>query len=417
MDKYIIKGSKRLSGKVTISGSKNAALPILTAALLTDDPCIIHNVPDLMDIHTLCALLSSLGKKVVRKKDTVHIFHGKPRTFTAPYDLVKKMRASVLVMGPMLARYNKVHVSLPGGCAIGVRPIQFHVNGFKDMGCTARMKQGYIELATNGLKGRRILLDFPSVGATENLLMGAVLAQGKTIIDNAAQEPEIIDLALCLKQMGARIFGEGTRCLVVQGISKLHGIEYTVMPDRIEAGTFMVATAITRGSVSLYGAQHEHCLSLIDKLKEAGVHIEISASCIKVQAKGAVKPAQVETAPYPGFPTDMQAPWVSLMAVAKGVSVVTETVFEKRFLHVPELNRMGAKIRIRGNSILIEGVQKLSGAPIMVSDLRAGAALVLAALAADNTSEITRIYHIDRGYEDLEKKLRSLGASIRRVQA
>ncbi|MBD3271452.1 MAG: UDP-N-acetylglucosamine 1-carboxyvinyltransferase [Elusimicrobia bacterium] len=417
MDKYVIKGGKKLHGSVTISGSKNASLPIMIASLLTDGECIIRNVPDLKDIDTVCQLLSYLGKKIKQSKNTVIIKPGTIRSLTAPYDLVKKMRASVLVMGPMLARYKKINVSLPGGCAIGIRPVQFHLNGFMEMGCTVSMNRGYVCLKTDGLKARRILLDFPSVGATENLMMGAVLAAGKTIIDNAAQEPEIVDCAQCLKKMGAKIFGEGTRTIVIQGVSQLNGVDYTVMPDRIEAGTLLIAGAITRGSITVTKAFAHHLTSLIEKLKDAGCSVSCDTDCISLRSTRALKATSIETAPYPGFPTDLQAPWIALMSVAKGVSVITESIFEKRFIHVSELGRMGARTRIQGNSVIVEGVPSLSGAPVMASDLRAGAALVVAGCAAKGTTDVLRIYHCDRGYEQFEHKLRSLGAVIRRTKA
>lgn len=416
MDKYIVKGGRRLKGNVEISGSKNASLPILTASLLTDEPCIIHNVPKLKDVDILCSLLAHLGKKIERKDHTVRITSGRLRYAVAPYDLVKKMRASILVLGPMLARWKKARVSLPGGCAIGTRPIHLHINGFKEMGCDVKMNRGYVCFKTKGLKGKRIVLDFPSVGATENLLMGAVLARGRTIIENVAQEPEIVDLARCLKKMGAKIFGEGTSKMAVNGCQELKGVEYTVIPDRIETGTFMLAAAITKGNVTINKTNPNHLICLIEKLRETGVRVDCVDYSIQVHYTGSLDAVSVETAPYPGFPTDMQALWVSLMSCAQGVSIITESIFEKRFLHVPELNRMGSRARIQGNTIVVEGVTSLSGAPVMVSDLRAGASLVLAGLCAKNTTEISRIYHCDRGYENIEKKLRKLGARIRRMK-
>lgn len=416
MDKYIVNGGKKLHGEVSVSGSKNAALPILTASLLTDERCVIKNVPHLRDIDTMCALLSVLGRNVTRKDNEVIIQQGRIKRASAPYELVKKMRASVLVMGPLLARTNKVKVSLPGGCAIGIRPIQFHLSGFMEMGCTVSMERGYVILKTSGLKGKRIVLDFPSVGATENLLMGAVLARGKTIIENAAQEPEIVDLVRFLCRMGARIYGEGTRMVVVQGVTALSGTEYTVMPDRIEAATLLIAAAMTRGRVRIVQVDADHCTSVIEKMRESGVRITVDGSTITVETPGTISAVSVETAPYPGFPTDLQALWVALMSTAKGVSIITETIFEKRFIHVSELNRMGLKARIQGNSVLVEGVPYLSGAPVMASDLRAGAALVIAGLGAKNKTEISRIYHVDRGYERFENKLRALGARIRRLK-
>jgi UDP-N-acetylglucosamine 1-carboxyvinyltransferase len=412
MDLLTIEGGKRLSGEIRISGSKNAALPILVASLLTDEPCIITNVPDLVDIETMIALLVFLGKQVLRLGDTVTITAGPTLYAEAPYELVRRMRASIVVMGPLLARLNRVKASLPGGCAIGGRPINIHLDGFRAMGAAIQVQEGYVAVECDRLKGAAFHLDFASVGATENLMMAACLAEGRTTLVNAAMEPEITDLAKFLCSLGAQIQGAGTETIVIDGVDTLHGAEHEVIADRIEAGTFMTAAAITRGDVTLTHMIPEHLSALTAKLRQAGTKIVEGAESVIVSAKGKLQSVSIETAVFPGFPTDLQAQWVSLMTQAEGSSYVTERVFENRFMHVAELQRMGADIMIRGNTAVVKGGTALSGAHVMVSDLRAGAALVLAALAANGRSVIHRIYHLDRGYENLESKLKDVGAHI-----
>jgi len=417
MDKIIINGGQKLKGSIKISGSKNSALPILFAALLTDDACKITNVPTLTDIKTTVDFLNFTGKPAKKNKDTVITEKSSKLNHIAPYDLVRKMRASVLVMGPLLARLGKVDVSLPGGCAIGARPIDIHLEAFKQMGAKIELKEGYVKVtADKGLKGADIEFRFASVGATENVLLASVLAKGTTRIINAAKEPEIADLADMLVKMGAKISGAGTKIITIEGVEKLSGCCHEVIPDRIEAATYMIATAITKGDVTLKHTNALHLSDVIDKLIQSGLNIKIKENEIKVKWVKDLKPINVKTEIYPGFPTDIQAQWMALMCVVKGNSIVEETFFENRFLHVGELQRFGANIRIDGNSVYITGVDKLSGAPVMVSDLRAGAALVLAGLCASGRTEILRIYHLDRGYEALEKKFRKLGANIKRVK-
>lgn len=417
MDKIIISGSKKLNGQIKVSGSKNSALPILFATLLTDDKCKITNVPTLADIKTTINFLNFIGKKTYKKGSNVTSEQSKKLNHIAPYDLVRKMRASVLVMGPLLARLGKVDVSLPGGCAIGARPIDMHLDAFKQMGARIELKEGYIKIfAENGLKGADIKLRFASVGATENILLASVLAKGVTRIKNAAKEPEIQDLANVLNKMGAKISGAGTGTVTVCGVDKLSGFSHSVIADRIEAATYMIAAAITKGEISLTDVCPKHLKIVIDKLCDCGLEIKSSENEIKVKWVKELKPVNIKTDVYPGFPTDIQAQWMALMCLTKGDSVVEETVFENRFLHVCELQRLGANIQIESGKVYITGVNKLSGAPVMVSDLRAGAALVLAGLCACGKTEISRIYHLDRGYEYLEKKFRKLGADIRRVK-
>ncbi|MCX5781754.1 MAG: UDP-N-acetylglucosamine 1-carboxyvinyltransferase [Elusimicrobia bacterium] len=417
MDKIVIYGGKKLKGTVKISGSKNAALPILIATLLTDESCLIENVPSLADIDTTIGFLTYIGKKIEKNDHRVYIHADGCLKHSAPYDLVRKMRASILVTGPLLARIGRVDVSLPGGCAIGARPIDIHLDAFKRLGAKIKLKSGYVDLSTKKLIGNRIYFRFPSVGATENVLLGAVLAKGKTIIENAAREPEIADLADFLNKMGAKISGAGTKKIIIEGVNKLHGAKYRIIPDRIETATYLVATAITKGDVKLVETEPKHLKSVISKLKESGMKIMVSARTISAKWTGPLKPVNVKTEVYPFFPTDVQAQWMALMSITKGKSKIEETVFENRFLHVAELQRLGANLAIKGNVVLVKGVNDLSGAPMMVSDLRAGAALVLAALAAKGKSIISRIYHLDRGYEHLERKLKSLGANIKRIHS
>jgi UDP-N-acetylglucosamine 1-carboxyvinyltransferase len=415
MDKIVIRGGKHLKGKVKISGSKNAALPILFATLLTDEECIIENVPQLADIKATITLLEFVGKKIDYKNNKVHIYSCKKLHFTAPYDLVRKMRASVLVMGPLIARLGKVLVSLPGGCAIGARPIDIHLDGFKKLGAKISISKGYVEMKCANLKGNTIFLHYPSVGATENLILAAVLANGKTIIENAAREPEIVDLANMLTKMGANIIGAGSRKITIIGVNKLHKVKYKVLPDRIETATYLIAAAITKGKITLTNTDASCIQIVIDKLRKSGMAISAGKDFIKTAWVKPLKPVSIKTDVYPGFPTDAQAQWMALMSTIEGTTSIKETVFENRFLHAVELKRLGANLVINGNTVLINGVKRLSGAPVMVSDLRAGAALVLAGLVANGETKVLRIYHLDRGYENLEKKLKAIGANIKRI--
>jgi len=417
MDKIIINGGKKLSGSVKISGSKNSALPILFATLLTDDKCKITNVPTLADIKTTVDFLNFIGKPTIKKGNTVVAETSSKLASVAPYDLVRKMRASVLVMGPLLARLGKVDVSLPGGCAIGARPIDIHIDAFKQMGATVEIKQGYIKMSVpKGLKGCDIEFRFASVGATENVLLASVLAKGTTRIINAAKEPEIEDLADVLNKMGAKITGAGTKIITIEGVDRLKGFTHSVIPDRIETATYMIAAAMTKGEISLLNTNSKHLQAVIDKLVEAGLSVKVKDTTINVKWVKELKPVNIKTEIYPGFPTDVQAQWMALMATVQGSCIIEETVFENRFLHVAELQRFGANLQIDGKKVYVTGVKNLSGAPVMVSDLRAGAALVLAGLFADGKSKILRIYHLDRGYESLEKKFTKLGASIKRIK-
>lgn len=416
MDQFEITGGRRLKGTVTVSGSKNAALPCLFATLLTDEPCVLEQVPELADIETSIKLLVTLGKKVTRSGDKLTIIKGKPLTGRAPYDLVRRMRASVLVMGPLLARRKKADVSMPGGCAIGARPVNYHIDGFERMGVETRVREGYVQAVTKGLKGNLIPLPYPSVGATENLLMGAAMAQGTTIIQNAAREPEVVDLGRMLQAMGASISGLETSEIVIKGVKSLSGVHHRVIPDRIEAGTFMIAAAVTKGEVTLENCDLSHLTRVVEALKSAGVSVEEKGGTVRVRASKTLKPVDIRTDVYPAFPTDMQAQWIALMSLVKGTSRATETVFENRYLHVQELLRFGADIQLSGRDAFIKGVPQLSGCICMGSDLRASAALVIAGLAAKGKTTILRVYHLDRGYERMEKKLSKLGASIKRVK-
>jgi UDP-N-acetylglucosamine 1-carboxyvinyltransferase len=415
MDKIIIEGGKKLEGTLTISGAKNSALPILFATLLTNDKCTVENVPDLADIDTTISFLNFIGKKTKHNGALVIAEKSKTLKHIAPYDLVRKMRASVLIMGPLLARLKQVDVSLPGGCAIGARPIDIHLEAFKKMGAKINMEGGYLKCsAPEGLKGANINFRFASVGATENVLLAAVLALGTTKIINAAREPEIIDLANVLNKMGANIEGAGTSEITIKGVETLSGFTHSVIGDRIEAATYMIAAAVTKGDVTLTGINPAYLTEVTQCLKKAGLQITETDNSIHAKWAKPLKPLDITTEVYPGFPTDVQAQWMALMCLTGGKSKVVETVFENRFLHVSELLRFGANLTIEGNTVHIKGVETLSGAPVMVSDLRAGAALVLAALAAGGKSIISRIYHLDRGYENLEKKLKKLGAVIKR---
>jgi len=414
--RIVVEGGHRLTGSVRVSSSKNAILPIIAASLLADGPVTLEDTPPLTDVLTMCALITSLGARADRnRRGDLTIHAGSLESVEPPSDLVALMRASLLVLGPLLARKGRAESSMPGGCAIGSRPIDLHLKGFEALGARVTSDRGRIEMwAPSGLSGARIYLDFPSVTATENILMAACLADGQTLIENAAEEPEVVDLASCLNAMGARIRGAGTKLIKVEGVRRLHGATYRVIPDRIEAGTYMVAAAITRGDVLVEGVVVEHLKPITAKLREAGVLVEEeSADSVRVVGKGRPRAVDVKTLPYPGFPTDMQAPLMALLALADGTSIVTETVFENRFGHVDGLKRIGADIRTEGRSAIIRGVQALSGSSVAASDLRAGAALVLAALAAEGRSEVSGLAHIERGYADLVGKLRGLGAGVR----
>lgn len=417
MEKLVITGGKKLSGSVKISSAKNAVLPIIAAAILGSTPTTLEDIPDLEDVRTISEVLEHLGVKVnADKPNTLFIDSREITTCEAPYEFVRRMRASFMVMGPLLARYGQVKISLPGGCAIGTRPIDLHLKGFEALGAEIVLGHGCIEAkAPHGLTGAKIYLDFPSVGATENIIMAASMAKGQTILENPAHEPEIIDLANMLNIMGAKIRGAGTNVIKIEGVSELKGVNYTVIPDRIEAGTYMVAAAISGGDVWVENVLTEHLKPVIAKLKEAGVYIEESIEGVRVKSDGFIKAVDFKTLPYPGFPTDMQAQMMALMTVAKGTSIITETIFENRFMHVDELKRMGANIKIEGRSAVIEGVSKLTGCQVKATDLRAGAALVLAGLIAEGQTEIGYIHHIDRGYDNLVEKFRGLGADIARV--
>lgn len=417
MDKIVINGGKTLKGTVAISGAKNAALPILFAALLTDEECVIDNVPALADIDTAVDFLRYLGKVVDRSEDRVRVRRNGSLKPSAPYELVRKMRASVLVMGPLLARLGEVRVSLPGGCAIGARPIDIHLEAFKKLGAGITITEGYVEAKAPVLKGAKVRFRYPSVGATENLLLASVIANGRTIIENAAREPEISDLAYVLNKMGARIRGAGTRRIVVEGVERLQGFSHSVIPDRIEAATYILAAAITKGDVTLRKVNAGHLSFIIAKLRKTGLSVTINGDGLRAQWKRPLKGVSIKTGVYPKFPTDVQAQWMALMALVKGKATIEETVFENRFMHAVELQRLGANLMINGSKVKVRGVERISGAPVMVSDLRAGAALVLAGLAAEGRTEVLRIYHLDRGYERLVEKLSALGADIQRLPA
>jgi UDP-N-acetylglucosamine 1-carboxyvinyltransferase len=417
MDRLEIVGGPRLDGEVRISGAKNAALPILAATLLIDEPVTIGNVPHLRDITTTNQLLTQMGVRVtIDEKMRVTADASEVKEFVAPYELVKTMRASILVLGPLLARFGRADVSLPGGCAIGARPVNIHVEGLRQLGAEISIENGYIKARAGRLQGARLVLDTVTVTGTENLMMAAALAEGTTWLENAAREPEVVDLANFLNTMGARISGAGTDMIVVEGVERLHGGHYEVLPDRIEAGTFLVAGAITGGRVRAKGARPEHLDAVLGKLREAGAKVATGENWIEVDMGGRrPKSVDVRTAPHPAFPTDMQAQFAALNTVADGVATITETIFENRFMHMLEMRRLGADIRIEGNTAIVRGVPKLTAAPVMATDLRASASLVLAGLVADGETRVERIYHIDRGYEVIEEKLRGLGAQIRRV--
>lgn len=419
MERLIIRGGKRLSGTVKISGAKNAVLPVIAATLLGQDrETCLDEVPNLDDVRTISEVLRTLGVKVRHEPENgkLYVDASSIENITAPYDLVRKMRASFLIMGPLLARLGSAKISLPGGCAIGTRPIDLHLKGFEALGAKISIGHGYIEaVAHEGLKGAQIYLDFPSVGATENILMAAAMAEGQTVIENPAQEPEIVDLANYLNIMGAKIRGAGTNVIKVEGVKKLVARDYTIIPDRIEAGTYMIAAAMTQGDVYIANAISEHLKPVIAKLKEAGVKVIEDVDGIRVICDRRPRAVDIKTLPYPGFPTDMQAQFMAMLTISQGTSMVTETVFENRFMHVDELRRMGAKIKIDGRTSVVEGQEKLTGCQVKATDLRAGAAIVLAALVAEGETQVGYIHHIDRGYDNLVQKLVSLGADIKRV--
>jgi len=416
MEKMIIEGGYRLVGEVPVSGAKNAALPLFAASLLVDGWVTLHNVPALADIRTIARLLRQMGVKTEGQSGTVRLNASGIHSFEAPYNLVKTMRASVLVLGPLAAKWKRARVSLPGGCAIGARPINLHLKGLEAMGAKVELKHGYMEAAADRLKGAEIYFDISTVTGTENVMMAAALADGRTVLKNAAREPEVVELANALNLMGAKIQGAGDPVVIIDGVEELRPIEYTIMPDRIEAGTFMVAAGITQGNVKLLNCNLSHMEAVTAKLKEAGLEIFSEGEGVKVIGPVNIKPVDVKTLPYPGFPTDMQAQIMALMCLANGLSVITETVFENRFMHVSELKRMGADIRVEGSNAIVQGLANLTGAPVMATDLRASASLVLAGLAAEGATEVSRIYHLDRGYEKLDEKLNKLGAKIRRAQ-
>jgi len=416
MDKIIVRGGNSLKGTVKIGGAKNAALPILISSLLTEGWCTYKNVPALRDIDSIKQLLETLGARIETKGHTVRINARGLCNHEAPYALVRKMRASILVLGPLVARLKKARVSLPGGCAIGARPINLHLKGLSLLGADIQLNHGYVEASADRLKGNEIYFDIPTVTGTENLLMAAVLAKGETILRNAAREPEVEALANVLNQMGANIKGAGTSIMTVKGVEKLRPVSVTIIPDRIETGTFMVAGALTQGDIKIIGCEPDHVSGIIHKLRQTGAEISVMDKTIHIQGAKAIKSIDIKTLPYPGFPTDMQAQFMVLMSVAGGLSIISETIFENRFIHVSELRRLGADITVSGNSAMIKGIPALFGAPVMATDLRASASLVLAGLIAKGTTEINRIYHLDRGYEAIEKKFQKLGADMERVQ-
>ncbi|WP_378951975.1 UDP-N-acetylglucosamine 1-carboxyvinyltransferase [Pelosinus sp. sgz500959] len=413
MEKFIVRGEVRLNGNIRVSGAKNAILPIMAATLLCSGISVIHDIPYLRDIKVMQDILSLLGAKITRENNTLIIDTTNIQEVEIPEHLMREMRASVFLMGPLLGKFRKVRLSYPGGCAIGPRPIDLHIKALEKIGAQVEEKFGFIEARADCLTGGEINFDYPSVGATENAMMASVLASGSTIIRNAAREPEISDLQTFLNKMGAQIVGAGTDTIIINGIKKLIPVEHTVMSDRIQAGTFLVAAAMTHGDLIIENILSEHLFSVIDKLKDIGAQINIGRNCLRIKA-GDLRGVDLKTLPYPGFPTDLQAPLLSLLTIATGTSIITETIFENRFKHVNELIRMGAKIKVEGRTAIIRGVPKLTGAIVAATDLRAGGALVLAALAAEGISEIENVYHIDRGYERLEEKLQSLGANISR---
>jgi UDP-N-acetylglucosamine 1-carboxyvinyltransferase len=421
VDKIIVRGGRQLEGEVAVSGSKNAALPILISSLLTSETCVYQGIPNLVDINTTLKLLAGLGVDVdkeswARDSGDLTLRAERVKNLEASYDLVKTMRASFLVAGPLLARFGRAHVSTPGGCAIGTRPVNLHLKGLAAMGASIDQVHGYIEARAEKLRGTKIYLDLPSVGATENLMMAASLAEGTTVVENAAKEPEIEDLATVLNKMGAQVQGAGSDIIRIEGVTSLRGVTHRVIPDRIEAGSFVIAAVLTGSDVLVTGGWPAHLDAFFIKLKEAGVDLVTDENSVRVKGNGKLKSVDVTTLPYPGFPTDLQAQMMVLMSVADSVSVITETIFENRFMHAQELDRMGADIRLEGNRAVVRGVKELSGAPVMATDLRASVSLILAGLVASGTTEISRVYHLDRGYEHIEKKLSKLGAAIERIK-
>jgi UDP-N-acetylglucosamine 1-carboxyvinyltransferase len=417
MDKIKIKGKKRLSGEVEISGAKNAALPILASALLCEGRSVFHNVPDLVDVRSILLLAEELGARTEMNNGTVSVDASGLNNHLAPYEIVRKMRASILVLGPLVARLGKACVSLPGGCAIGARPVNLHIDGLQKLGADVHISHGYINAKSGRLKGNEINFDTVTVTGTENLMMAAALADGETILRNAAMEPEIMALADVLNLMGADIKGAGTSEILVKGVESLRPVETEIIPDRIETGTFMIASAVTRGDILIKKCRPDHLGEVISKVRDTGTLVETGKDWIRVRGADKIKSIDIKTSPYPGFPTDMQAQFITLMSIAEGVSTIKETIFENRFIHVNELQRMGADIYLpSSNTAVVRGVKELAGAPVMASDLRASACLVLAGLAAENTTFVNRVYHLDRGYEGMELKLKSLGADIERVK-
>jgi UDP-N-acetylglucosamine 1-carboxyvinyltransferase len=413
--KLLVTGGKELEGTVNVSGAKNAILPILAASLLTSDKIVLDEAPDLLDVDVMSQVIECLGGKVKRNGKRLHVVNKQIKSIETPFDLISKMRASIFIMGPMLARTGRVRISHPGGCAIGSRPINFHLKGLECLGAQVRMDHGFLDVSAPKLKGARIYLDFPSVGATENIMMAACCAEGTTLIENAAQEPEIVDLANFINEMGGKIKGAGTNIIHIEGVKELHGTSHTIIPDRIEAGTFILMAAACGGEVLVRNVIPAHLKPLLAKLNEAGVIYKEEDEGIRVMGKGCYNAVDIKTQVHPGFPTDLQAPALAMLTKANGTAVVTETVFENRFMHVDELKRMGANIKIEGRSAIVQGIDNMYAATVVASDLRAGAALILAALIANGTSEIREIHHIERGYDNLDGKLRGLGAEINKV--
>ncbi len=414
MEKIIVKKSLGLKGNVRVDGSKNSILPILAATLLSEDECIIHDIPNLEDVHVMCRLLEVLGAKVEKLgENTLRVMAENIVTCEAPYELISKMRASFLVMGPLLTRCRNARVCLPGGCAIGTRPIDLHLKGFRYLGSEIKSENGFVNARTKNLVGADIYLDFPSVGATENIIMAATLAKGETVLENAAEEPEIVDLANFINSMGGNIVGAGTKTIRIKGVKKLHKTEHTIIPDRIEAGTYMVAAAATGGDVVIENIVSSHLQPVIAKLQESGAMVEEYNDKIRVNSNGKLKAVDIKTLPYPGFPTDMQAQFMAMLSLSDGTSIIHETIFENRFMHATELSRMGVDVKIEGSTAILKGVDKLSGTKVKATDLRAGAALIIAGMLAEGETEITEVYHIQRGYANIVEKLQNLGANIR----
>lgn len=416
MDKIVIRGGERLIGEVEVSGSKNATLPVFAASLLTEGDNLFHNVPGLRDVRTIVRVLHHLGVRVSEEDGVYRINATEVSNHEAPYELVKTMRASILVLGPLVARMRRATVSLPGGCAIGARPINLHLMGLEAMGAKIELHRGYIEAKADRLKGSHISFDTSTVTGTENLMMAATLARGKTTLQNAAMEPEVVDLASALSKMGAKIKGAGTSFIEIEGVESLQAVEHSIIPDRIEAGTLIVAAGLTRGNIKIRHCPLHQMEAIVHKLRDSGMEIEQEGDGVRVVGSRRIRSVDVKTQPYPGFPTDMQAQFMVLMTLARGLSVITETIFENRFIHVSELQRMGADIRIQGNTAIIQGVESLSGVQVMATDLRASASLILAGLASEGLTEVSRVYHLDRGYEGLDRKLAGLGADIKRVK-